>query len=153
MAELLLVNPSRKSRRRQKNPMPRGLARYWAKRRRRKNPERATNPSRRRRRKHVARVRSRRRSNPSLRGALSHVRTTGLGTLQQAAMGSIGALGNDLLMGQLLRTKLLPAWLTTGTGGAVLKAIGALGIGLARRLRVARAWARFRRWRDDGGLA
>lgn len=124
MAELLLVNPRRRAKKaRRKNPMPRALAKYWAthgRTKRRKNPSvRAHAPAKRRRRK-----------NPSLRGIAKGAGAHAWPMIKNGAIGSIGALLNDFLIGNLAKQTWMPTTLTTGTGASFLKVIGALLIGV-----------------------
>lgn len=141
MAEILLVNP-RKRRKRRKNPVRRMSAkqrRYFGKRRRR-NPARglrakpvATANPRRRRRRSVARVVSRRRRNPTLRGVTGRI----LPTVQSGFVGALGGLGLDVLTGFALPK--LPAAVQTGLGKTAFKILSAVLVGYLGGM-VRRGW-------------
>lgn len=144
---LFLINPRRKRRR----GMPAGLKRYWASRRRRKNPARAHR--RKRRRNPLAalanpRVSRRRRRNPRVHGYTRrrsrkrnpifrrrrHRRHNPFsvggikGVLIPAAIGAGGAIVLDIAYGYLSPS--LPSALTTGYMPAAVQLAGAVGIGL-----------------------
>lgn len=136
MAELLLVNPSkrrkRKSARRRKGRMPAALRAYWAKHgrgggRRRRRKAHATHAKRRRKSNPSYRhhARRRRRSNPSLRGITGRM----VPTLKRGFTGAVGGLMNDLIMGQVLPASWLPTMLASGMGATATKILGALIVG------------------------
>ncbi len=149
---LFLVNPRKKRRKSRKGRMPAGLRRYWASKRRgakvtkrrrkrrsatslvprgkrRKNPHRSYRRHARRRNPMRARRHHRkhhRRSNPfSMRG-ISH-------TIMPAAVGATGAIALDVAYAYAGR--FLPAQLQSGFMPVLVKAAGAIGLGmLARRV-------------------
>jgi hypothetical protein len=147
MAELLLVNPSkRKGHKRRKGRMPAALAAYWASRGR----ARKSNPrggKRRRRRNPSLRAIHRRRRNPSLRSMIPSTASI-MGTLKSGFTGSIGAIGNDLLMGQVLNASITPTFLKTGLGATLTRALGALLIGVVGGI----AWRGHGRELGDGAM-
>lgn len=141
--QILLMNP-------RKGRMPAGLARYWAKKRRRKrhaNPKprrravRAKSSRRHRRRIHFKRTvrryaaaarrhvyrHRRRRSNP--RFSVAGIKGQVVGTVVPAVIGGVGAVGLDLAWGY--GAGYLPAPLQTGWGATGAKVGAALLIGYA----------------------
>lgn len=127
MAELLLVNPRRRKRRsthakrkRRAHSSPRRI-------RRRRARALIASPRRRRRRAHAHRA-SRRRRNPSLRNIGGSLRSNLLPSLKAGFMGSLGGLGVDILLGQVLAK--LPLSLQTGWGKVGVKLLAALGVGM-----------------------
>lgn len=143
MGQLLLINPSK---RKKKMAKRRTAAQRRATKKlisfnkgrktlNRKRSTRKRNPAPARRRRSIAvaaPARRRRRvvarmSNPRKR---SRVRTNIImKTLPVAATSAVGALGLDILMGYAAQW--LPANLTTGPMNSVVKAIGAIGLGMA----------------------
>jgi len=140
MAELLLVNPSkrrRKKARSRKGRMPPALAAYWAKHGRggggRRRPKHAKHASARRRKNpHYRHAhRARRRRNPSFRGLGSKFSLAALlTTAKQGLTGGVGAIANDLLMGQVMPLSFMPSLLTSGIGATLTRALGALVVGV-----------------------
>lgn len=124
MAELLLVNPRRRRRSHKKARRRRSTARRVS-RRRRRHVMRVANP-RRRRRSHRRVSFRRRRSNPSFR--ISSLRSALMPSLKAGFVGSIGAIGLDLVLGQVLSK--LPLSLQSGWGKVAVKLAGALGVGM-----------------------
>ena len=144
MESLFIVNPRRKKR---KGRMPAGLRRYWAARRRQKNP-------RRKRRSHRAMIVHRKRRRNPRRAHRSHRRhmrkrranpvfvhrrkrrrhrnpfsTSGImSNLKPAAIGAAGAIATAIAYGYLSPS--LPATLTTGYIPYVVQAAAAIGIGM-----------------------
>lgn len=118
--QLLLVNPRK---RRRKSRVTRRRRRSSS--RRRKNPGFALpNPRKRRRSRRRGFARVRRRRNPSGRMRFS------IGGVQSQVMnavpGALGALGLDVLMGFVP----IPAQWKTGIPGYLVKAIGAIAVGM-----------------------
>lgn len=111
MAEVLLVNPRRRRRRKTRARRRRSttarrrrrtVSRAAPRRRRRRSRARAvirSNPRRRRSRRSITRSFRRRRRNPSFRGGLSSVKNSVMPTLKAGFTGALGALGLDLLWG------------------------------------------------------
>ncbi len=147
MESLFIVNPRRKKSR--KGRMPAGLRKYWASRRRQKNPRRKRRRAsmavapvhRRKRRRNPRRARSRgyvkrrRRANPKyLRRRSRHRRRNPFNSggitamLKPAAIGAAGAIGTALVYGYLSPN--LPSTLTTGYIPYVVQAAAAIGIGM-----------------------
>lgn len=141
MAEMLLVNPRRKSRRvHHKRRTPRRMSalqrQYFGKgprrrRRRTKVEVLAGNPSRKRRR---SVTRRRRRSGLRHRVRARAMRLRGFNarsflndTLLPSGVGAIGALGVDVVLGYA--TPYLPSFMTTGVGVPLTKIAGAVGLG------------------------
>lgn len=124
MAELLLVNPRRRRRRHKarRRRAPRAHRRY---RRRRAV---ALAPRRRRRRSHRRISFRRRRRNPSFRGSFGSMRSALMPSLKAGVVGSIGALGLDIVLGQVLAK--LPVSLQSGWGKVAVKLAGALAVGM-----------------------
>lgn len=149
MESIFLVNPKRK---RRKNPMPAGLRRYWANKRKiKRNPKRrrARNPRRARRRNPLVHAyhRRKRRRNPVVRHRHKRHRARnpifrhrrkrrtnpfsvrGLkGVLMPAAYGAGGAIATAIAYGYL--SPKLPAALTTGYAPILVKAAAAIGLGM-----------------------
>jgi hypothetical protein len=148
MAELLLVNPSKRKghKRRKGRRMPAALAAYWAKRGR----SRKSNPQgrkRRRRRNPSLRLSRRRRRNPSLRSMIPSMSGV-VGSLKSGTTGALGAIGNDILMGQVLNASFTPTFLKTGIGATLTRALGALLIGVVGGF----AWRGHGRELGDGAM-
>lgn len=149
MESLFVVNPRGK----RKGKMPAGLRRYWASRRRQKNPRRrkhrarAANPVRRRKRRAnpVRSHRRKRRANP----VRSHRRKRRAnpvyfhrrkrrhnpfsigsvkGMLMPAAYGAGGAIATAIAYGYIAPS--LPSALTTGYAPILVKAAAAIGLGM-----------------------
>lgn len=123
MAELMLINP-RKRKRRRKMSAKQNM--YFGKRRKKRNlgtALMATNPSR-RRSYSVSRSRKRYRRNPIGGGFKPMTFVTQ--TLMPSAIGAAGALGLDIVMGFLP----LPATLKTGPMRPLIRIAGAVGIGM-----------------------
>ncbi|MGH3430428.1 MAG: hypothetical protein ACRDQZ_23145 [Mycobacteriales bacterium] len=148
MAELLLVNPSkRKGHKRRKGRMPAALAAYCAKRGRSRKSNPTGRKRRRRRNPSLRAIHRRRRRNPSLRSMIPSTASV-MGTLQSGFTGSIGAIGNDLLMGQVLNATFTPTFLKTGIGATLTRALGALVIGIVGGF----AWKGHGRELGDGAM-
>ena len=113
MAELLLVNPSPR-RRRKSHPKRRRARRATPhkKQRRRRNPH--------------FRLHRRRRRNPSLRSITGML----VPTLKSGFTGALGGIGLDLLSGQLIGATWFPATMKTGLPWTGVKLAGALAIGV-----------------------
>jgi len=153
MESLFVVNPAPSKKR--KGRMPAGLRRYWASRRRQKNPvrrkrrrARAANPRRSHRRSHaVVMHRRKRRDNPHRRYGRRKRRANpvyfhhrrkrrhnpfsvgGLkGVLMPAAYGAGGAIAMSIAYGYLSPS--LPTTLTTGYAPILVKAAAAIGLGM-----------------------
>lgn len=112
MSEILLVNPSRRRRKKHKARRRRGARAHRSYRRRRHTA--------RRRSFRVRRVRARR--NPislSVGGVLGNVKA--------GAVGAVGGLANDVLFGYA--KPYLPAMLQTGYGALAAKLLSALAVG------------------------
>lgn len=150
MAELLLVNPRKrrkrssarrkmsalqlkyfgKGRKRRRRTKSRAAA-SAAPRRRRRSATRLSNP-RRRRRRIVAQafrtIRRRRRNNPSLRGGLRGLPQTGISLLKSGGIGALGALGLDMVWGQI-RDKLPLSVAGSPLAQYAIKLLGAIAVG------------------------
>lgn len=151
MESLFIVNPRRRKKTR-KGRMPAGLRRYWASRRRQKNPRRRRSrasaaPRRRRHRASAVVVRRKRRRNPRHRYAKRRRRanpryvrrarrrhrnpfsTSGLQSMvTPVAYGAVGALATAVLYGYLSPS--LPSALTTGYVPYLVQAAAAVGLGM-----------------------
>jgi len=138
MPEILLVNPRKRRKTRRKNPVAkkrrtaaqkRATAKMVAaNRRRRKNPvarKRRAAPKRRKVSARRAPVRRRRRAGRRSNPALS-VRSV-QNQLMEAGTGAVGALGLDVIQGYLP----IPANLKVGLIGTAVKALLAIGMGVA----------------------
>jgi hypothetical protein len=143
MAEMLLINPRRRKARRAAPARKRAPSRRRASRRRNPAPALAYSPVRRRRRlnplrAHAARRHTRRRRNP-IGGSASFSSRSIMGMLKEALIGGVGAVGMDLIQGQV--NPMLPASLqtqpnTVGAGDAVKAALTvALGVLLKKPTR------------------
>lgn len=122
MAEVLLVNPHRRGKKRRKNPsrirrkMTALQRKYFGPRRKK---HRASNPHHR-----SHRAMRRRHRNPSLRGITGQV----MPTVKAGFIGAGGALGLDLLWGY--GKSYLPASMQSGATMYAAKALGAVLIGV-----------------------
>lgn len=149
MESLFIVNPRRKKR---KGRMPAGLRKFWAARRRQKNPKRRraraanprrrhkrlavmANPRRRHRRVRAANPRRRkRRANPVFfhrrRKRRSNPFSTNslMSVLKPAGIGAAGAIAMSIAYGYLSPS--LPASLTTGYLPTIVKGAAAVGLGM-----------------------
>ena len=127
MAEILLVNPRRRRKRRKsatRSRRRRRAAPRASRRRRRTAVARRSNP-RRRLTRAFRRRGSRRRRNPSLRGVTGAF----VPTLKAGFAGAIGALGLDLLWGQT--AKFLPAQVAgSALAQYAAKLVGAILVGI-----------------------
>lgn len=134
MSELMLINPS-KRKRSKKGIMPAGLKKYWAKRRAKRtiitsakrNPIMAKKKRRSRTSGYtVGKSRIRRRKlNPVGRAGRFSMQGFTKNTLMPSAIGAVGALGIDIIIGFLP----LPAMMKTGPMRTVAKIVGAAAIG------------------------
>ena len=70
----------------------------------------------------------RRRRNPSARGAIASMRTALVPSLKAGFVGSLGGLGVDVLLGQVLSK--LPTSMQSGWGKVGVKLLAALGVGM-----------------------
>jgi hypothetical protein len=122
MAELLLVNPS--PRRRKKTHRRRRKPSHA--RRHRRHHAAAPRRHRRRRNPHFRLHRRRRRHNPSLRGIAGSL----VPTLKSGFTGALGGIGLDLLTGQLINASWFPATMKSGLSWTAVKIAGALAVGL-----------------------
>lgn len=118
MAEILLVNPRRRKRR--KSRAKRRKSR--AVRRRRSRAVAA--PRRRRRRASRSVRRVRRRSNPSVRGIVNSIQPA----VKAGLIGAAGGLGLSVALGYL--SEKLPAQLQTGYGNTAVRVLGAILVGV-----------------------
>lgn len=124
MAELLLVNPS--PRRRKKTHRRRRKAHSHRRRRHVAHGRVHRRHARRRKNPHFKLHRRRRRHNPSLRGIAGSL----VPTLKSGFTGAIGGLGLDLLTGQLINASWFPASLKSGLGWTATKIAGAIAVGM-----------------------
>lgn len=153
---LFLVNPRkkrRKGRKSRKGRMPAGLRRYWAskrrgtktvkRRRKRRHSAVAVAPRRRRRhRRHAVAVKRRRKRNPIMRRRHHRRRSNPFSirgvshSVMPAAIGATGAIALDVAYAYA--GKYLPASLQTGFLPVLVKAAGAIGLGMLARKVVSR---------------
>lgn len=118
MAEILLVNPRRRKRR--KTRVRRRKSRATRRRRR----SRAVAAPRRRRNMSHRRVSRRRRSNPSMRGILGRIQPA----VKAGLVGAAGGLGLSVALGYL--SSKLPAQLQSGYGNTAVRVLGAILVGV-----------------------
>ena len=150
MAELMLINPRKRRRKKtksvRKNPHKRRTMtalqrKYFGKRKRKsikRNPVVAKKSHKRRRRYAVSSKKSRRyRRNPARGIGKFNVQSFTKNTLMPSAIGAAGALGLDVVMGFLP----LPPALKTGPMRTVVKIAGAVGIGMLASTFVKRSTA------------
>jgi len=137
MQELLLINPAKRSRRKSRktaSPAQRRARAAFAARARAKNPARRRRAARvhslpavrRRRNPIVARRRSMRRRNP-----VGGFAGTAIDMVKDAAIGGAGALGVDIIAGQI--KPMLPVSMQTGNSYAAAKALITVGVGVFGR--------------------
>jgi hypothetical protein len=117
MSEILLVNPRRRKKARKTRSRKRGRVRL------------KRTASRRRR---VHRVKARRyKRNPSSRGlSIKGAAGSFLPIVKAGALGAVGALANDALVGQVVNIGFVPAMLKSGYGKHGLKLVTAVGVGV-----------------------
>lgn len=135
MAQLMLVNPRRKHKRRR--PMTALQRKYFGPRRSRKHRVRrartvslAINPRRHRKRSMRINPRHRRlhrRRNPRRFGGGFSIRRFMNDALVPAGIGAVGALGVNVVLGYAMPS--LPTMLQSGYGQAVAKIVGAIAVG------------------------
>lgn len=123
MAELMLINPSRR-RGKRRPKMSKKQRRYFGKRAsKRSNTRPRVTLRRRKRATYMSNPRKRYRRNPASGfRPMSFINQT----LMPAAIGGAGALGLDLLMGFIP----LPAAMKTGPMRPIIRIVGAIGIGM-----------------------